>query len=359
MASGDTRRVGGRRYIVHLLAEHRDPNGAFATRFYRAWDPVLQRQVALKEMTALQQNERGRGFLDRARDEARLLARIGDEPNLPLIYDVAEEDNRAWLVMEFVEGPTLTKLYLHPEARPPDRDGILAILSIILDVCRALRTLHGHRVAHRDVAPANIIVGKRGAKLVDVGLAVWPSRRAFERWEEGEGTRGYRAPEQTAWRGPLVIPSPASDVYSLGALLYRLLTASPLPPLPPGARPPSLSHSNHAISPALDALIVTALAYVPKERPRLGQFCQRLRGIRDALQQAPVEIEPEPVPPPENSSVDVSASVVDNEKTVAIEEERSAPPLATDTSPLAERYNEGMPKPSPLPEMPSPPLASS
>jgi serine/threonine-protein kinase len=350
MASGDTRQVGARPYTVRLLAEHRDPEGAFATRFYEAWDPALQRQVALKEMAALQQNERSRDFLARARDEARLLARIGEQPNLPLIYDMAEEDNGVWLVMEFVKGTVLAKLYLRPDARPPDRDGILTVLSIILDVCRALQTLHGQRIAHRDIAPTNIIVGPRGAKLVDVGLAVWPSRRAFENWEEGEGTRGYRAPEQTAWRGPLAIPSLASDVYSLGALLYRLLTASPLPPLPPSAQPPPPSRSNPMVPPALDQLVLAALAYVPKERPGIGQFYQQLRAVRDALRQDHFEVQRSPLPeePPGTAPAPATAEG----EAIAAEEKWSVPPPRSETSPLTERYNEGMPEPPPLPAMP-------
>jgi serine/threonine protein kinase len=355
MPSDDTRSVGGKRYNVRLIYEHSDPERAFATRFYEAWDPVLQRQVALKEMVALRQDERGRDFLTRARDEARLLAKIGEQRNLPLIYDVVEEKDRTWLVMEFVKGPALSDLYLRPDAQPPARDGVLAILDVALDVCRALQTLHQHRIAHRDIAPANIMVGKRGAKLVDVGLAVWPSRRAYEAWETGEGTRGYRAPEQTAWRGPLTIPGPASDVYSLGAVLYRLLTASPLPPLPPGAQPPPLSRANPAVPPVLDELVVAALAHAPKERPGLGRFYQRLRAIRDTVRDAPAEAER--FPAAVQSVADTHVPAATSEETVVTEERQSILQPETGASSLAERYNEGIPEPPPFPTLPPSPRA--
>jgi serine/threonine protein kinase len=351
MASVDTRDIGGKRYYVQLISTHVDPEGDFATSLYEGWDPKLRRRVALKEMVALKQNQQSKEFLQHACNEARLLAQLGEQPNLPLIYNEVEEDDRVWLEMEFVKGQTLFDCYLGPNAQPPDRGGILAILDIALNICRALQTLHREHIAHRDVTPFNILVGQRGAKLVDVGLAVWPSRRAYEAWEEGEGTRGYRAPEQTSWRERLTIPSPASDVYSLGAVLYHLLTVSPLPPLPPGTLPLLPSQVNEAVPPALDELVMAALAYHPKERPRPGEFFERLRVIRDMLRQAPA---PETAAP---------ATVTDPRAQPAIQPlptyttEAVAQPvkniaLANGASSLTEQYNESIPKPPDLPDVP-------
>jgi len=344
----DTRCVGGKDYTVRLISYHHDPYRAFAVRLYEAWDPLLQRQVALKEAIAFQHNKRGQDFLAHARDEARLLAKVGEQRNLPIIYDVVEEENRVWLVMEFVKGSTLSDLCIRPDARPPSQEGIVAILDIILDVCRALQVLHRNHIGHRDVSPSNIIVGKRGAKLVDVGLAVWPSRRAYQAWDAGEGTRGYRAPEQTAWRGPLTIPGRASDVYSLGALLYRLLTASPLPPLPPGASPPLPSTLNPAVSPVLDELVVAALAHNPKDRPKLNTLYRKLRSAQTALREvspAPVETIP---------AIESDAAATAQEKTISVGEQKE-PPLGIQDVPLGEAYNEGLPKPPSLPAAPPPP----
>ncbi|MCL4301649.1 MAG: serine/threonine protein kinase [Anaerolineae bacterium] len=355
MASANTRDVGGKQYHVRLMSEHLDPDRVFASRLYEGWDPLLQRQVALKEMVALQQNKQGEEFLKHARDEARLLAQLGEHSNLPLIYNVAEEKDCVWLEMEFVKGKTLFDLYLGSNAQPPDWGGILAILEIALDVCRALLTLHRHHIAHRDVTPANIIVGPQGGKLVDVGLAVWPSRRAYEAWEEGEGTRGYRAPEQTAWRGPLTIPSPASDVYGLGAVLYHLLTASPLPPLPPGTDPPPPSHANDAVPPALDDLITAALVNNPKERPKPGEFYERLRAIRDSLRHNPATSE---VTKSQHGETPLTQDAIPSpaeKKTELKAEQGSLSPPNTQSSNLAERYNERVQKPTELPKTPPPP----
>lgn len=319
MLSDDTSRhraVGGKRYAVRPIYERLDPQGAYAVRLYEAWDPDLGRRVALKEIALQRQDEAGRALLEQARAEARLLARVGEHPNLPLLYDVVEEKDRVWLVMEFVSGKTVAELYLRPGREPPGPEQVATILDIGVGVCRALQALHRRGVAHRDVSPANIVVGPGGkVKLIDVGLAALPGRTPYR--AEGEGTPGYRAPEQTAARDPLTLPGPPSDVYGLAAVLYHLLTGT-APPVPlPRRSPPPPSGTNPAVPSSLDDLIVAALAYTPKDRPGSGEFCQRLRAVRDGLRAA---------------------------------EDQGQPP-----SSLADRYNEEAVRPEPPPSAPPPP----
>lgn len=312
-----TRTVGGRRYDVRPIYERIALQEAYAIRLYEAWDPDLGRRVALKEVALLKRSEAGRALLDQARAEARLLARVGEHPNLPLLYDVVEEQDRVWLVMEYVPGKTVAELYLRRERRPPGPEEIQTILDIGGGVCRALQALHRRGIAHRDVAPANIVVSPGGTvKLIDVGLAALPGRTPYQ--AEGEGTPGYRAPEQTAARDPLTLPGPPSDVYGLAAILYHLLTSTS-PPVPlPTRCPPPPSQINPSVPQALDELLLAALAYSPKERPGSGAFCQQLRTVRDSLR---------------------------------MQEERPDQALIS----LAERYNEEIKQPPPPPPAPPPP----
>jgi serine/threonine protein kinase len=337
----NTRDVGGKRYTVKLLYEHADPEGAFATRLYDAFNTGLERREALKEMVALRHDKRGQSFLECACTEARLLARAGQHPNLPLLYDHVEESERVWLRMEFVEGNSLAQVFLRPDAKPPNRETVFRMLEVMLDVGRALDALHHCGIAHRDVSPANIIMTPHRTKLVDVGLAAWPGRYAYH--AEGEGTLGYRSPEQTAARDPLTIPSLPSDVYGMGAVLYHLLTASPLPPLLPGQSPEPPGRINPAVPGALDDLVCAALAYNPQDRPGIGQLNQRLRAVREGLRQTLRE-PPSAIREPVNSSPSqVEAKTSTGEQ---------AEPAASETKPphpLAGLYNESAPKPSSLP----------
>ncbi|MCX5410644.1 serine/threonine-protein kinase [Streptomyces sp. NBC_00059] len=182
-------------------------------KVWRAHDEVLHRTVAVKELTAgLYAAEADRAVLHaRTQKEARAAARI-THPGVVTVHDVIEYDNRPWIVMQYVDGPSLadaTKESGEIEPREAARIG--------LHVLGALRAAHGAGVLHRDVKPANVLLARDGQVLLtDFGIAAIEGDSTITRTGELVGSIDYLAPERV--RGG--DPGPASDLWSLGATLY-------------------------------------------------------------------------------------------------------------------------------------------
>jgi hypothetical protein len=182
---------------------------------YKAVDPELKRKVAIKVLLA------GEGATDvdlkRFRREAQSTARL-QHPNIVPIYAVGEHEGKPYFVMDFIEGRTAKQLKDLGEMTPR------LALKIIEGVADALHHAHQNGVFHRDVKPANIMIGDdERPQLMDFGLA----RRADEDLEITQsgttmGTPSYMSPEQA--EGNLEAIDAQSDVYSAGACLYELLT---------------------------------------------------------------------------------------------------------------------------------------
>ena len=174
---------------------------------YRAFDERLQRQVALKEVYALDR--------DRVLREAQAAARL-NHPAIVTLYELGERDGRAVLVSELVPGATLATL--GTEGRLCDRD----VAEIAADLCEGLAHAHERGVVHRDVKPQNVIVREefeagRRAKLLDFGIARIAHERTLTATGEVVGTLAYMSPEQA--EGDAV--GPETDVYSLGLTAYE------------------------------------------------------------------------------------------------------------------------------------------
>lgn len=180
---------------------------------WRAHDEVLHRTVAVKELTAgLYVTDADRLVLHaRTQKEARAAARI-THPGVVTVHDVVEYDNRPWIVMQYVDGPSLAdraKEYGEVEAREAARIG--------LHVLGALRAAHDAGVLHRDVKPGNVLLARDGRVLLtDFGIAAIEGDSTITRTGELVGSIDYLAPERV--RGG--DPGPASDLWSLGATLY-------------------------------------------------------------------------------------------------------------------------------------------
>ncbi|MEU6013195.1 serine/threonine-protein kinase [Streptomyces sp. NPDC047515] len=182
-------------------------------KVWRAHDEVLHRTVAVKELTAgLYVAEADRVVLHaRTQKEARAAARI-THPGVVTVHDVIEYDNRPWIVMQYVDGPSLAD-----EAKESGEIEPREAARIGLHVLGALRAAHGAGVLHRDVKPGNVLLARDGQVLLtDFGIAAIEGDSTITRTGELVGSIDYLAPERV--RGG--DPGPASDLWSLGATLY-------------------------------------------------------------------------------------------------------------------------------------------
>lgn len=179
---------------------------------FRAWDPKLQRDVALKLLKRDAASRRDLGA--RVLHEARLLARI-DHPNIVTVYGADEHEGRVGLWMELVRGRSL-EVSMKDQGRLGARES--AMLGV--ELCRALAAVHRVGLVHRDVKAGNVM-REEGGRILLMDFGAGSDAQSIE---EGSlsGTPLYIAPE--AFGGQK--PTPRSDIFSLGVLLYHLVTAS-------------------------------------------------------------------------------------------------------------------------------------
>jgi ABC-type oligopeptide transport system substrate-binding subunit len=242
---------------------------------YRAYDVLLDRQVAVKVLSEAVMDSDGRERLLR---EARAAARL-NHPNIVSVYDAGEAGGSPFVVMELVEGGSL---HTH---RPQDLDRIVAIAR---QISAALDHAHANGVIHRDLKPENVLLARDGsAKLSDLGLARTIASRLTSTGMI-VGTVFYLAPEQALGREI----DGRVDLYALGVLLYELTTGQlpfvgddalavifqhlHAPVVPPRAR-------NADIPPVLDALITRLLSKDPEARPDSAAEVLRILNGSDIL----------------------------------------------------------------------------
>jgi hypothetical protein len=236
---------------------------------YKAHDPQLDRVVALK-LPHFLGPPRDRALLaQRFQREARAAAQVW-HPHVCPIYDVGEHDGQPYVVMACLDGESLADR-LTGQRRVDDVGQAVALARQVLD---ALEAVHGRGIIHRDLKPGNIIIGPGGkAVLTDFGLAR-PEKDTEHLTSEGVvvGTPAYMAPEQAGGESGRV--GPWTDLYSLGVVLYQMLTGClPFegPPLTVLAKivnepPPPPSRFRPDLDRGLEAALLKALVKEPRER---------------------------------------------------------------------------------------------
>ena len=254
-----TQVYSGRYEIVEHLAR-----GGMA-EVYVAHDQLLDRRVALKVL--FPEFAADRSFVERFRREARAAAGL-NHPNIVSVYDTGEESGTYFIVMEYVEGRTLRDIIRSEGPLLPQRAA-----DIGADVAAALAFAHRHGVVHRDVKPGNVLIDRAGrVKVTDFGIArAGDTQENLTQTGAVMGTATYFSPEQA--QGGAI--DPRSDVYSLGVVLYEMVTGrAPFSGDSPVAiayqhvreTPAPPSSVNPDVPPDLEACILKCMAKNPANR---------------------------------------------------------------------------------------------
>ncbi len=302
---------------------------------YEAFDPLIERRVAIKTIrTEVYEGASLDAVLQRFEREAKAAGRL-NHPNVVTIYDYGQDAGTAFIVMELVEGKTLSTLFeSHTQFMLADT---VRIISQILD---ALEHAHRNGVIHRDIKPANILVLPNGdIKVTDFGIA----RLEFSTLTQTGsrlGTPLCMSPEQ--FLGKEV--DRRSDVFSVGVILYEMLTGER--PFPGSSlttimhqvlkvEPPLPTELNLMLPPALDAVVRKAIAKRPDERYASAQAFSRALQVaaRQQASVAPVEaVLPEPA---HESALGFDHRLMDTNFAATVENTAVAPALAPEQTAAA------------------------
>ncbi len=266
-------------------------------RAYLALDPNLDREVVIKIVYAPDSRSRAQ-FAERMKREAVAMTKV-DHPAVTKLHttEVLPSGNPC-LVLEYVRGMTLSQR-IRRDGPLPLRDA----LRIAGDIADGLGAVHAVQFVHRDIKPSNVMVTEQGrAKIIDFGIAKKVSEESAKdghNTTQGQlvGTPGYTSPELAYAQ----VPSPASDLYSVGCILYEMLTGRP--PFSGADLMEVLSHHIHTPPPTLSAagfqspwlvelegLVARLLQKDPRDRPQSAAELRRLIGSIEQRLPADVQI---------------------------------------------------------------------
>lgn len=331
--------IDGRYQLTRIVA-----SGGMAT-IYAALDLRLDRQVAVKVMHPhLAQDEQ---FVSRFIREAKAAASLS-HPNIVAVLDQGWNQGGTpcvFIVMELIEGATLRD-YLHEQGALP----VERALQLITPVASALAAAHRLGIVHRDIKPENILVSKEGRiKIADFGLARGALLGSTMTAESSVilGSVSYLSPEQVQ-RG---VSDARSDVYSLGIVLFELLTGQkPYQGEDPvqiairhvNDRVPAPSTLNPNISPEVDELVLKATNIDPDKRPKdASELHELLRALSEKLdpkrRQLSLELDLPPLPINSNTKESKNRNKKTTQKEETVAKEKTTPTKKITTSPRVKR----------------------
>src|SRR3954454_25355843 len=270
------KRLGDGRYVVErFLGE------GGRKRVYLAHDTALDRDVALAMVKTAGLDQSGRL---RVRSEAQAMARLGDHPHVVTVHDIGEERGEPYIVSQYMAGGAVEDLL---EQAPGRRLEIDTVLRVARGICAALEHAHRSGIVHRDLKPANVWLTADGtAKLGDFGLAFSLDKSRVTRTGAIVGTAAYMAPEQALGHPP----DAQSDLYSLGAMLYEMVTGRApfvgddvVSVISQHANAEPVAPSWHAegVPEELERLILDLLEKSPDRRPQgAAEVVRRLELVR-------------------------------------------------------------------------------
>ncbi|MFE1034537.1 protein kinase [Streptomyces sp. NPDC058807] len=284
-------RVGGRIVADRYVLADRLGSGGMGT-VWRAWDHLLQRTVAVKELHAVGGGYEQQASMRRVLTEARAIARV-THAHVIDIYDLVEFDGGFWIVMELVPGGSLSE-----RVRSSGPLSAVETARVGLEVLSALEAVHAAGALHRDVKPANVLLRADGSiVLTDFGIAALSGHTGLTGTGGVVGSAEYMAPERLRDQPA----GPASDLFSLGVTMCFLATGQS-----PFARgdltatsfavafePPSV----HVRGPLGD-IVEQLLDKDPAKRPSSAQLAEALRSVADGVPRTVQATLRQPVRPP-------------------------------------------------------------
>ena len=275
------------RYEIESVLGH----GGMA-RVFLGTDRVLGRRVAVKVL--LPQFARDESFVARFRREAQSAAAL-NHPNVVSVFDTGSDKGTHFIVMEYLQGKTLSEVIKEDAPLPPDQVAVIGQA-----VAEALAFAHEAGIVHRDIKPGNIMLTPAGdVKVMDFGIARATSSESLTQTATVLGTAAYLSPEQAQGEGV----DARSDIYSLGVVLYEMLTGrapfagdSAVTVAYKHVRedPVPLGRVNRSIPPGLEAVVMKCLAKSPSSRYQsadlLAQDLKRFLAGRAVLASPPAQM---------------------------------------------------------------------
>lgn len=227
------------------------------SKVYLAMDKRLNKQWAVKEIEKKSRDKNNLVVIQSAIAEANMIKRL-DHPTLPRIVDIIDNGNVIYIIMDYIEGESLSKVLERDGAQPQDQ-----VIEWAKDLCEVLEYLHTREPAiiYRDMKPANVMLKPDGSlKLIDFGIAREYKDQNIED-TVSLGTKGYAAPEQFGGKGQT---DARTDIYCLGVTLYHLVTGQN-PCEPPYELYP-IRHWDPSLSAGLEAIIQKCTQLNPVDR---------------------------------------------------------------------------------------------